>query len=49
MVEYKGQRTTVPKDCFYVLGDNADNSFDSRFWKKPFIAYSSIISTLPPS
>ena len=44
MVEYKGQRMTVPEDCFYVLGDNSGNSFDSRFWTKPFITYSSIIS-----
>ena len=44
VVEYKGQGMTVPKDCFYVLGDNAGNSFDSRFWTKPFISYSAIIS-----
>ena len=28
---------TVPPGAFYVLGDNAENSLDSRYWKDPFV------------
>ncbi len=27
-----GQKITVPKDSFFVLGDNSESSADSRYW-----------------
>ena len=36
-VEQNGTSMTVPEGCYYVLGDNADYSFDSRYWEEPFV------------
>lgn len=35
---------TVPEDCFYVLGDNTENSYDSRYWSDPFVQETDILA-----
>lgn len=45
-VEYAGSRITVPENCFYMLGDNTENSYDSRYWEEPFVKRTSIVATL---
>ena len=36
----------VPNDCYYVLGDNTQNSFDSRYWEDPFVHQDDIVAKL---
>lgn len=33
----------VPKDCYLVLGDNRNDSEDSRYWEHPYVSKEDII------
>ncbi len=43
-VKSKGEFITVPKDCFYMMGDNEFYSYDSRYWEEPFIIKKDVIA-----
>jgi len=48
ILEINEEKIKIPKDCYYVLGDNYLNSFDSRFWDDPFVSRASIIAIIFP-
>ncbi len=41
--EYDFGPYTVPEDCYFVLGDNRNNSNNSRYWNNKFVPIQSII------
>ena len=44
IIEENGQTLTVPAECFYVLGDNTEHSYDSRCWKEPFVERQDVLA-----
>ena len=45
-IEVEGKVYYVPPDTYFLLGDNKDNSYDSRYWEDPFICEEKIIAKL---
>ena len=44
IVDIRGKTLTVPAGYYYMLGDNADNSADSRYWDEPFVRTEQVIA-----
>ena len=41
-----GRPITVPAGQYLLLGDNADNSYDARYWDNPFVPEKDMIAIM---
>lgn len=44
VVKHYGEKKSVPAYCVYVLGDNTEHSYDSRYWEDPFVPISDVVA-----
>ena len=44
LIERNGENLVVPKGGVYVLGDNGQCSYDSRYWEYPFVMNDDIVA-----
>lgn len=44
---WEDPKITVPVGCYFLLGDNSQNSLDSRYWENPFISENQIVAIVP--